>query len=46
MNFYIKSYKKDVTKAMNDKMSLCGSIQIHDNFDVNGNVETKTKKLN
>lgn len=44
MNFYMKAYKKDVSKAMKDKMALCGSIQIHENFDMNGNIEKNSKK--
>lgn len=46
LNFYMKSYKKDVGQAMKDKMALCGSIQIHEIYDMNGNFKEKQKKLN
>lgn len=45
LHFYIKSYKKDVSQALNNKMALCGSIQIHETYDINGNVKEEKRKL-
>lgn len=45
MNFYRRSYgKQKRVQAFKDKMGICGSMQIHQTYDVNGNTSTEKKE--
>ncbi|XP_063702422.1 very long chain fatty acid elongase AAEL008004-like, partial [Culicoides brevitarsis] len=41
LHFYRKAYKKDITQVMMKKISICGSAQIDQNYDINGNYDEK-----
>uniref|UniRef100_A0A336KCP6 Elongation of very long chain fatty acids protein n=1 Tax=Culicoides sonorensis TaxID=179676 RepID=A0A336KCP6_CULSO len=44
MNFYKKSYGKEKrAQAMKNKLGVCGSLQIHGTYDVNGNAMVEKK---
>lgn len=45
LNFYRKSYKKEVNEAYTKKMALCGSLQIHERNGLNDNMKEEEKKL-